>query len=208
MTETPKDTTQFILIRHGQTPANIANLWHGSTDTPLTDEGHWQADRMGQYVTENYPHCNKVYCSPLERTRHTADALAKRLNQPPVHHQDLQEFGIGELEGEHFNSLKNEHNFFDKLKEDPHFAPAGGESIHSVSHRVTGAFHEIAAKHKGECVAIVSHGAALAIALATLLHNDYYEWNQYQFKNTSISVLSMAPELKLEIYNSVEHLSV
>lgn len=207
MNEAPSNTTQFILIRHGQTPANIAKLWHGSTDTPLTDEGHRQADRMGQYVTENFPHCNKVYCSPLERTRHTAEALAKRLNQPSVHHDDLQEYGIGDLEGKPFTSLINEHNFFGQLKENPHFAPKGGESIHMVSKRVTSAFHEIAEKHVGECIAIVSHGAALAIALATLIHKDYNEWNQYQFKNTSISVLRMKPEIKLEVYNLTEHLS-
>ena len=207
MTVQPQDSTQLILIRHGQTPANLANLWHGSTDTPLTDEGHRQADRMGQYVYDNFPHCNKVYCSPLERTRHTANALAKRLDQIPEPHNDLQEYVIGEWEGEHFNSLKNKHYFFDKLKGDPHFAPTGGESIHNVSHRVTTAFHEIADNHKGEGVAIVSHGAALAIALATLLHQDYYEWNQFQFENTSVSVLRMAPDMKLEIYNSVTHLT-
>jgi len=198
--------TQLILIRHGQTPANLKKLWHGSTDTPLTDKGLWQAERMGQYVADKFPHCTKIYCSPLQRTRHTADALAKHLEHTPVHNNDLVEYGIGELEGETFDALDKKHNFYGQLKQDLHYAPIGGESIHTVSTRMTSAFHKIANDHPGECVAVVSHGAALALAFANLLHGDCYEWNKYHFQNTSVSVMQMKPEIKLELYNSVEHL--
>jgi probable phosphoglycerate mutase len=200
------ETTQIILIRHGQTPANIAKQWHGSTDTPLTEKGLWQADRMGEFVADHFPHCRKIYCSPLQRTRHTAAALANRLGLEAEPHPDLQEYGIGHLEGESFLNLAQQHQFFEKIKADPHFAPEGGESMHQVSMRMATRLREIGNQHHGETVAVVSHGAALALALAIILHDDISSWERYQFQNTSVSLLRMHPEIALDLYNSIVHL--
>ena len=44
------DTTHFILVRHGETTANKADVVGGSTDDPLTDTGHEQARKVGAYL--------------------------------------------------------------------------------------------------------------------------------------------------------------
>ena len=50
-------STVLTLVRHGQTAANTGGVWHGSTDTPLSDHGQGQAakvaDRMARHVDEH-----------------------------------------------------------------------------------------------------------------------------------------------------------
>ena len=42
MTQGPAILT---LVRHGETSANTDGVWHGSTDTPLSERGRAQADK-------------------------------------------------------------------------------------------------------------------------------------------------------------------
>ena len=44
---------RLLLLRHGQITANRVGRWHGSTDSPLTLRGRWQAWRTGRYLSEN-----------------------------------------------------------------------------------------------------------------------------------------------------------
>lgn len=42
---------EILLIRHGQTEADILNVHEGSTDFSLTDEGVKQATKIAQRVS-------------------------------------------------------------------------------------------------------------------------------------------------------------
>lgn len=200
--------TRLILIRHGQIQANVDKLWHGSTDSPLTEEGREQAARVGKRIQSDYPQVAGIYASPLQRTFNTAQAVADATTKPLKTHAGLREYGIGDLEGTSFAELAKEHLFFERLSKDPNYAPDNGESLHQVRDRVTDAFHEIARSHPGEDVVIVSHGAALALALGQLLHDDPYAWDKYQFKNTSVTELHYAPDLALPLFNCTLHLEI
>ena len=35
----------LLLVRHGQIAANVSRIWHGSTDSELTERGHEEARR-------------------------------------------------------------------------------------------------------------------------------------------------------------------
>lgn len=201
-------STRLILIRHGQIQANVDKRWHGSTDSPLTDEGREQATRVGQRIKADYPELARIYASPLQRTFNTAQAVADATAISVKKHAGLREYGIGELEGTSFVDLAKEHMFFEKLNDDPNYAPNEGESLHGVRDRVTQAFQEIAGNHQGEDVVIVSHGAALALALGQLLHDDPYAWDKYHFKNTSVTELHYTPELNLPLFNCTRHLDI
>lgn len=62
----------IALVRHGQTHANVEGRWHGRTDGPLTEHGLSQGARLA----EQYDGVTRVFASPLERTRMTAEAFA------------------------------------------------------------------------------------------------------------------------------------
>jgi broad specificity phosphatase PhoE len=198
--------THVILVRHGQIQANVDKLWHGWTDSALTEEGRQQALKAGQRLLQEHGDISAVYASPLQRTHDTARAIAELFSHEVNIHEDLKEYGIGELEGVSFSDLHKVHNFFEQVNADRHYAPEGGESIHGVTQRVSNALNEIVDRHRGEKIVAVSHGAAMALALANLFHQDPYAWEKYHFHNTGVTELIIGDEPRLIRFNCYAHL--
>ncbi len=200
-------TTKFLLIRHGQIRANSTKRWHGATDSPLTATGARQAQRLAARLRDELPQLDAIYASPMQRCFDTATVLAGLLAQPVVPMADLREYDIGELEGTRFRVLDERHGFFRRILEDPDYAPPGGESMNLVAKRMQRALQQIAAQHPASGhVAIVSHGAAMAIALAQLLHQDPRHWTNYRIANCSITELQLQPDPLVLTFNRTEHL--
>ena len=70
----------FFSYGVGQIAANKLGRWHGSTDTPLTLRGRWQAYLTGRHLSQK-ENLAAVYTSPLDRCRHTGALAAPRLRQ-------------------------------------------------------------------------------------------------------------------------------
>jgi len=196
----------LLLVRHGQIAANTARIWHGSTDSPLTEHGHAEAQRTAEFLARTRPLARALYTSPLLRTRQTAAAIGAELGLEAIAVPGLAEYGIGELEGISYEVLLKEHRFFEQISADPHFAPPGGESPHQVMTRITAALSEIARAHRGEEVVIVSHGAALGIAVGTLIDRDPMRWQHYHLSNCGLGELVLEPEPRLLAWNQTDHL--
>lgn len=198
--------TTFYFVRHGQIDANVEKKWHGSTDSLLNDTGVKQAYAMAEFFSEQIPNISRVYCSPLKRTLKTAQALADRINVPLEHEQGFREFGIGRLEGLAHEVLATEHKMFDSIAKDHDFAVEGGESVLDVRDRFLAALSRLKQKHMGEQVAIVSHGAAVAILLAHFFEPAPYPFHEYHMDNTGISKLVWGDAPVLEVFNQAEHI--
>jgi broad specificity phosphatase PhoE len=209
MTSTTHDPNSshalLTIVRHGQTSANVDGVWHGSTNTALTDHGRRQAAAVGAHIEANYQPIPHVYASPLDRAHQTAQAIATPLGLTPILDDELVEFDLGDWEGMAFKELTEEKKIFQNMSADPHFAPHGGESPKQVGDRLAGALTRLAAAHPGERIVVVSHGAALTIALGLLLDDHYAEWNR-MMKNCAISELAFAPKAELLSFNQREHL--
>lgn len=203
---TPSPDTHLILIRHGQINANVEKRWHGWTDSSLNDTGKQQAERAAARIAEEHPDISVLYASPLQRTRHTAEAIARMLNIDLVLEPDLREYGIGVLEDEHFLDLEHKHGFFTRIRSDLDYAPEGGESINQVTQRIGSAFERFMQQHQGEKILAVSHGAVMALGLARLLHNNPLEWDRYYFHNTSVTEVTLGLTPQLLRFNCIQHL--
>ena len=71
--------TTFIIVRHGQSEANVKAYFAGRTvDSPLTELGHKQAEIMSEYVLKKYK-IDAVYSSTLSRAVNTARTVADKL---------------------------------------------------------------------------------------------------------------------------------
>ena len=90
-------TTELVIVRHGQTAANIAGLLVGRQDVLLTDLGHEQAKRAAGEVATLQP--NALVSSPLQRARQTAKPIAERTLLFPEVEEEIAEFGFGDFEG-------------------------------------------------------------------------------------------------------------
>jgi broad specificity phosphatase PhoE len=205
MTHTHSDRSVLTLVRHGETPANRGGVWHGSIDTPLTEHGLAQALRVGRYLQQEQGDATAVYCSPLQRARHTADAIAAALGLEARTEADLTEYHLGSWEGKTYAELAKTHRFWHHLKTDPDFAPHGGESPRQVADRYAGALRRIAELHRGERVVVVGHGGAFSMAFALLIEGDYTKWGGVM-SNCGVSELTLEPRPSLLSFDHTDHL--
>jgi broad specificity phosphatase PhoE len=200
-------STRLILVRHGQIPANVQQLWHGSTDEALTERGREQAQRVAAYIARTRPRVAAVYTSPAQRARATADPIAAALGVQLIEAPGLAEYAIGVLEGTSFAELSNQHRFFEQTDADLSWAPPDGESLGAVAARVVDTWHEIARANPDAEVVVVSHGAAIAIGLNMMLHGDPRGWARYTSRNASVSEIVLdEPSPQLVSLNIIEHL--
>ena len=194
---------RLIVVRHGQTPANIEGVWHGSTDTPLSDLGRQQVKWLGTHFKQVMVP-DVIYASPLQRAHLTALGIAGSQGLEVQLDPRLQEFCLGDWEGVRFEDIVQIHDPEKRLNHDPDFAPPGGESQRIVQKRMVSAIEEIIQRHADENVVLVSHGVALGIALAHYLHQDTTQWMNYSHNNTAISELCPI-EKKLLFFNKTDH---
>lgn len=200
-------STRLILVRHGQIPANVDHRWHGSTDDALTDRGLEEARRVAAYLARTHPLIAAVYTSPASRARSTATPIAAALGVPLLEAPGLAEYAIGVLEGTSFADLSMQHRFFEQADADFRWAPPGGESLDAVAKRVVETWRQIARSHPDAEVVAVSHGAAIAVGLAMLLHGAPRGWPRYSSRNASVSeIVFREPSPQLLTFNVVEHL--
>jgi len=199
---------RLLLLRHGQIAANKLGRWHGSTDSPLTLRGQWQAHLTGRFL-QRKENLAAVYTSPLGRCRDTAALAAPRSKAQHEVVDGLAEMSIGDWEDMRFVDLNRQHNLVERLTADTQWAPPNGEALATVAARMRKSLEEISAAHRDdETVSVVSHGAAMAIALGELIHATPTQWGQYHFDNCSLTQLRLHPEqqpAELIDFNSCAH---
>ena len=194
--------TVITLVRHGETRANIERVWHGSTDTALTARGLAQSERVASFLATTRSNASVLYSSPLQRALGTARLIAQRLEVAVRVDAELSEYDLGSWEGKSFAELQERHRFFDRLAEEPDFAPDGAESARQVSARIAGALRRIGAAHPAERVVVVSHGGALALGLNLLAGQSL----RRSMANCAVSDLVLEPDVKLLSFNETQHL--
>lgn len=207
MMNMPLPSTTFLLVRHGETDANVTSIWQGSSDSPLNERGRLQSQMVAERLAADGYAGNVVYASPLSRASETAEAIARRVNAGAVHLEpDLAEFHLGEWEGLSYDELRLDRRLWDRMAEDPNFAPPGGESAAQFAVRLVRVFQDIAGRHPGETVIVVSHGGAIATAIAMLVDRDGSRWTQYLMANCALSEMAWNPAPVLVRMNDTAHL--
>lgn len=154
--------TKFLIIRHGQSTANLEERYAGWYDAPLTELGRKQAAITTDYILKNY-HVDAVYSSDLIRAVETVKEIAARANVPLVKEKALREIDGGEWEEKQVEEIARKYPEQAYLwKTDIGKArPTGGESFAELQVRIDSAFRKIAAENDGKTVVVASHGGAI-----------------------------------------------
>ena len=196
---------KLLLVRHGETSANVDQVWHGHTDTPLTELGEQQAASLAQYFHHYLPDAKVIYASPLQRARITAEHIAEATGLSVRLDPRLMEFGVGDWEGRSFDDLRGELGFFHGMMTDEYHRAPGGESRHEVTRRFVDAVEEFRSRHPGEDLVVVAHGVAIAFALSHWLDQDSANWVSYRVANTSVTAIDLE-RAEVEYLNRTDHL--
>ena len=153
--------TALIVVRHGETEWNRERRMQGTTDTRLSDLGRVQASALGRHLRDHA--FTALYSSDLSRARDTARAISEHTGRKMMIDPRLQErrFGIfeGLLAAEIKTRYPEEHARF--ASRDPDYQVPGGESASAFTARCLGCLAEIAGRHPGEEVVVVTHGLVL-----------------------------------------------
>ncbi|EZF29466.1 hypothetical protein H101_06860 [Trichophyton interdigitale H6] len=141
----------------------------GVTDSALTNHGMLQVEKLAGYLSQQGVRFTRVFCSPLQRARATADALKRTDGDAmgkPVVVPCLREKDYGSLEGKSWVSpnvnLNEEHDSF---------TPA--ETLDELSSRaqefVNGFLLPLLRDGSdNNAIAVVSHGVILSVIWRTL----------------------------------------
>ena len=88
----------LLLIRHGQSEADLLDVHEGRADFPLTELGTRQAKALADWVAGEYA-LDRIYSSTLLRARQTALILGGACGLEPVFEAELMERDNGLLAG-------------------------------------------------------------------------------------------------------------
>ena len=162
-------TTRLYLARHGATQLTAEDRFAGSIGVELSDEGRWQAERLGERLRGEG--ITAAYASSLSRAADTARIVCAACDLTPTLRDGLREISHGHWEGLTRGEVERRYpEEYASWEEDPFtFAPEGGESGVSVLARALPAIREIVTAHAGERVLVVSHKATLRLLLSSLL---------------------------------------
>jgi len=182
---------EILLIRHGQSQANLEGIVQGNMDSPLSATGIQQARKLQQFLPQTYDH---IYSSPLRRALDTALLAMDLAENSPVLTLDprLEEIGFGGLQGISYKKVPFPREdvkmhlsmVFDKFQEQ-----YGAESLANFFTRTRRAFDDIVTQmvlHQHRRVLVFCHGGVLRSIL-----QHYLQLTSGRFDNTEIARLQL-----------------
>ena len=199
--------SKLILVRHGETTWNIEMRYQGQTDISLTANGIEQAGKVEQRLADEK--IAAVYSSDLSRAFVTAAQIAAVHGLDVLTRRDLREISFGDWEGMTYDSLDLDgvgtgNRLFSHPAE---IEIPGGETFFEVQQRMMEALRELAQRHEGQTVVIVSHGAAIRTVLCDVLGMDLNRLWAIRQSNTAVNILEVLPQKVLvSLVNDVHHL--
>ena len=184
---------RLILVRHGQTSANVAGLLdtaHPGAD--LTDVGREQASALPASL-DGVP-IDALYASPLVRTQQTAEPLATTHGLEVRVRPGLREISAGDLEM--LGDVESVERYLSTaiawIAGDLDARLPGGEAADDVLARFDGVVAE-AAGSGAETVVMVSHGTVIRTWAALRAGVPAEEAARSRLANTDVVVLEGHP---------------
>lgn len=201
--------THFVLVRHGETTWNLEGRRQGQSDSPLTARGLAQARAIADRLADVRP--DALYSSDLPRAWQTAEQISAACGLPVIADERLREKSFGVLEGLRQAEVAARYprvaaRLAQKL---PDYAPPAGESLAAAQRRGIAALEDLARRHPGGRVIVVSHGALLGMFLRHVLGIRLTAPRPFTLENGSLSFVSYhhaAAAWHITSFGEVSHL--
>jgi probable phosphoglycerate mutase len=151
--------TRLLLVRHGETHWNREGRFQGQLDIPLNATGQAQSQKTVDLLKGLA--IDKVFTSPLQRPRATAQALAEQKGLPLTVIPDLQEISHGTWEGKLQSEVEVEYpGLLAQWTQHPETVQMPeGENLQDIWLRTTRAWQAILQQAEGTTSLVVAHDA-------------------------------------------------
>jgi len=184
---------KILFVRHAETDWNKANRFQGIIDIDINEHGKYQANLLSEYLYKQVPNINKIYTSPLKRTKHTAMYVAKKFNFNITELDHLKEYSVGIFAGKNIDEITNaeyQDTYKDFMKDNNWDLVPDAEKFESRYQRAIKALQTIFNdSDKDSCILIVSHGGFMQTLISVLLGSNRV-WG-FQTNNTGIYEFSI-----------------
>lgn len=148
----------LLVIRHGESEADILDVHEGRADFELTKRGLSQAKAMAEYVAKKYS-VSKIYCSTLKRAHQTAEQLHIACGAPLLPDKMLMEFNNGLIAGLSRQEAAEKYPYVEVA---PHDSMYEQESALEFRFRADFMLSKVISETaNGQTVAIVTHGGMI-----------------------------------------------
>lgn len=145
---------ELYVIRHGQTDWNVNSKIQGQKDIVLNTKGIQQANMAREIF--NDLNVDLIICSPLKRTRKTAEIINQEKNVKIIYRNELMERGLGKFEGQDCGSEERDIYNYYKNKNSNDIEP-----VVDLCNRVNTLLEEIKKDFSKNTILLVTHGGTI-----------------------------------------------
>lgn len=200
--------TTLVLIRHGETEWNKTGRYQGHADSPLTSRGLAQARAVAHALDGQK--FDAFYSSDLGRARRTATIIADKVGRRFLEDSRLREQHYGLMQGHDGKGARElDPGFFESLASgDAEYAPKGGESRSKRHSRAITALKDLAEKHPGSTILVVTHGGIVDSLFRETLGIPHESPRRYSLYNAAINRFAYNQgSWMLRLWGEVSHLN-
>ena len=201
------EPTRILAIRHGETVSNQKGRFQGQSDSPLSPAGIAQSQALGRRLAT--APIAALYSSDLGRAWHTAQLVAALTGHAIQSEVRLRERHLGCFQGltaEEAGVQFPEANAGFRSG-NPDFVMPGGESMRQSLDRFVACCDELAVRHAGQSIALITHGGVLSTFLRHVLGMPLDAPRRYKRLNASINQFSREKgRWYLDSWGDVAHL--
>lgn len=182
---------KIYLLRHGETESNVARIYQGRGDSPLTQNGIMMTEELAEYLKGL--DFKGIYCSDLSRGVETAKIIAKFHQVSPTLLPDLRERNYGVWEGLTFKEIAERYgDVYETWQHNPAEANiAEAETLEELQARALRALAVILEKHPGQegNICIVGHGGVNRSIMFHYLGLDLNSFWKVRQSNCCVNVI-------------------
>ncbi len=182
----------MLLVRHGTTPTTGSVLPGRAPGLHLSDKGVAQAEAVAARIA-GLSGVQAIYTSPLERTRETARPIAQALGLRARVVKGLVECDFGEWTGQPLKDLARRPEWQAVQRTPSSFRFPGGESFREMQTRMTTTVADLAERHRGGAVVLVSHADPIKAAVADALGTHLDLFQRIAIAPCSVSAIAQGP---------------
>lgn len=200
--------TTIFIIRHGKTVWNLEKKMQGSLNSPLTEEGIFQANCLAKRMSNH--NIDAIYSSSSPRAIETAEHVFP--NRDFAVSDAIAEINMGAWEGKTFSWIDETypeqwHNFF---KDPIHYQPIDGETYLEVNDRVSPFVKNVLENHQGQTIALVSHRITSKLIIQELMNHDFeLLGDQEDILSTSLTKIVIEDGIPtLEFRSNIDHYDI
>ncbi len=201
--------TKLYLIRHAEAEGNLYRSAQGQYDSILTVRGWRQVQALERRFADIQ--IDAVYTSDLYRCCATASAIYQPRGLSPIRKKGLREICVGAWEQRTWGDIaQSDPEQLENFRHHLHlWQVEGAETAAQVQKRMLETLRAIAEENPDRTVAVVSHGAAIRLALAAL---QGYSWEELgktpHGDNTAVSLLEVEHgEMRVVFRDDNSHLT-